>query len=449
VPNVQCACFDSSSSAKVTLLKHWRDAMEVCDMNSGPSNSFYERHLHSMYRNCRAVLICALLPMLLCSVLRAQVTGTNNDDLLFFQGQVQQLNTTLTNAYSGETIAVAAMHNVNTETYNGLGGTDTLLMTNANEGDYLSLENEAGAQALFSVERIAAGDGNDIVNLSSATYTLGDTLIDGGLADDILWGNSGNDTIYGHEGNDRLDGGPGDDFVSGGDDDDIVDGGTANDIVNGDAGNDTLVYTASQNVGNTDIYDGGTGIDALVLKLTTAQNNDYAADIAAARAFIAAHYDDTSSNGPTYTFSSFGLTISNIEAINVVITNPPLYASGGTCFGEAGHQILQPINTDGTSVWKRGATIPAKFRVCDASGTSVGTPGVVTSFRLIQVIAGTISPLDEAVTSTTADTAFRWDATAKQWIFNINTKGLSSNQTYVFQIGLNDGSSIFFRFGLK
>src|SRR6185436_11624204 len=68
-----------------------------------------------------------------------------------------------------------------------------------------------------------------------------------------------------------------------------------------------------------------------------------------------------------------------------------VYLSTGSCLGEAGHQILQPINTDGSSVVKKNATVPAKFRVCDAMGNSVGTPGVVQRFQLVQIIVGTVS----------------------------------------------------------
>src|ERR1051326_6101331 len=45
--------------------------------------------------------------------------------------------------------------------------------------------------------------------------------------------------------------------------------------------------------------------------------------------------------------------------------------------------ILPPINPDGPSVFKRGSTVPVKFRVCDAAGQSVGTPGLVTSFTMV------------------------------------------------------------------
>jgi hypothetical protein len=127
-----------------------------------------------------------------------------------------------------------------------------------------------------------------------------------------------------------------------------------------------------------------------------------------------------------------------------------VYAIGGMCMGAPGHTILQPINTDGSSVFKQKSTVPAKFRVCDANGVSIGTPGVVSSFKLVQIISGTVADVDEAVVSTTPDTVFRWTGSPDfQWIFNINTKNLSAGKTYVYLITLNDGSTIEFRFGLK
>jgi hypothetical protein len=126
-----------------------------------------------------------------------------------------------------------------------------------------------------------------------------------------------------------------------------------------------------------------------------------------------------------------------------------IYAVGGLCLGSPGHQILQPINSDGTSVFKKGSTSPAKFRVCDANGASIGTSGVVFSFRLTMSTNGTISNIDEAVISTTPDSAFRWSGSDQQWIFNINTKNLIASRTYLYRITLNDGTFIDFQFGLK
>jgi hypothetical protein len=123
--------------------------------------------------------------------------------------------------------------------------------------------------------------------------------------------------------------------------------------------------------------------------------------------------------------------------------------STGACLGDLGHSILQPINANGSSTFKQGSTVPAKFRVCDVAGHSIGTAGVVISFNLVQLISGTVSTtVDEAVVSTTPDSNFRWDSTSQQWIFNVSTKPLSTQTTYVYSIGLNDGSTIFFRYGL-
>ena len=125
------------------------------------------------------------------------------------------------------------------------------------------------------------------------------------------------------------------------------------------------------------------------------------------------------------------------------------YASGA-CYGGPGRQILQPINPDGTSVFKQKSTVPAKFRVCDANGASIGAPGVVSSFKLVQILNGTaLQAANEDVVSTTPDTTFRWDPNDQQWIFNINTKNLSANATYVYSINLSDTTAIPFRFGLK
>jgi len=120
------------------------------------------------------------------------------------------------------------------------------------------------------------------------------------------------------------------------------------------------------------------------------------------------------------------------------------------CLGDLGHTILQPINVDGSSVFNGKSTSPAKFRVCDASGASIGTAGVVQSFVLYQTINGTASStVNEPVDSTTPDANFRWDPSAQQWIFNISNKALTPNRTYVFLITLNDQSTIPFQYGLR
>jgi hypothetical protein len=124
----------------------------------------------------------------------------------------------------------------------------------------------------------------------------------------------------------------------------------------------------------------------------------------------------------------------------------------GTCNGEAGHQVLQPINADGSSVFKKGSTIPVKFRVCDANGTSISTNVFDPTHAAAPIFVGVSSgagAVDEQVYSTTPDDAFRWDSTAKQWIFNENTKNVLVGKTYIYWIYLADGSHIEYRFGTK
>ncbi len=149
---------------------------------------------------------------------------------------------------------------------------------------------------------------------------------------------------------------------------------------------------------------------------------------------------------------SFTDVTGNYKNSSGTVHDQILYSTG-MCLGSPGHTILQPIDLTGASVFpkKQGSTVPAKFRVCDVSGNnSIGTPGVVTDFKIIQIFNGTVyNTANEDVISTTPDTAFRWDSSGQQWIYNISTKLLSAGNTYYFRISLNDGSTIDFHFGLK
>lgn len=187
----------------------------------------------------------------------ATVTGTNGPDTLSFQGNIQQLTLTLVNPYSGESILIDEEKNVNTASYDGLGGSDVLMLTNF--GDALFLDDGAGNALVANIENVLAGNGGDLIIFSSPTLTYGNVLLDGGSEDDIIWGNVGNDVLNGKAGNDRIDGGPGNDLLRGGDDDDILRGGDGNDTVNGDAGNDTLYGDAGD-----DYISGRTGNDTLI-----------------------------------------------------------------------------------------------------------------------------------------------------------------------------------------
>ena len=133
----------------------------------------------------------------------------------------------------------------------------------------------------------------------------------------------------------------------------------------------------------------------------------------------------------------------------VSVTYKVQFAPAGTsCLGAPAHQVLQPINVDGSSVFKQKSTVPVKFRICDANGVSIGA-NVVAAFNLVQVTGATATAVNEEVQSTTPDTVFRFDPTAQQWIFNTNTKPLSASLAYRYLITLTDGTTIDYQFGLK
>ena len=127
-----------------------------------------------------------------------------------------------------------------------------------------------------------------------------------------------------------------------------------------------------------------------------------------------------------------------------------LFVSGGGCLGEPGHQVLPPIAANGSSVFNQNRTVPVKFRVVDGAGLSIGPPGIVPSFLLIQIVDGTtVTNVSLPPASTTPDTAFRWDPTDRLWIFNLSTKPLSAGKRDVYRIRLAGGSSIVFSFTLR
>jgi hypothetical protein len=153
---------------------------------------------------------------------------------------------------------------------------------------------------------------------------------------------------------------------------------------------------------------------------------------------------------------SHGFTVNATDVAGnpaVLTNNYNVLYSTGACLGDLGHTILQPINASGTmSVFKLGSTVPTKFRVCDANGVSIGTAGVVMGYGLLAAASTPSISVDEDTYSTTPDTAFRWDPTGQQWIFNQATKNngtLSAGSTYYFGIHLNDNSWIYFQYGLK
>jgi Ca2+-binding RTX toxin-like protein len=109
---------------------------------------------------------------------------------------------------------------------------DTLILTSGNDVFFIddvyaehhsSLNLSSTTQGIDSIARVIdletinAGEGNDIVDLTSTNFVLADAVtINGEAGDDNLWGSNGDDTINGGDGNDTLFGGAGDDTLTGG-----------------------------------------------------------------------------------------------------------------------------------------------------------------------------------------------------------------------------------------
>jgi hypothetical protein len=102
-------------------------------------------------------------------------------------------------------------------------------------------------------------------------------------------------------------------------------------------------------------------------------------------------------------------------------------------------EVLQPINKDGSSIFKLGSTIPVKFQL---TGASASTSNLVAHIYVAKVSNGVAGVEVEPLTNVNADAGnvFRYDASANQYIFNWGTKGLSEG-TWQIRIDLGDGAT--------
>ena len=113
----------------------------------------------------------------------------------------------------------------------------------------------------------------------------------------------------------------------------------------------------------------------------------------------------------------------------------------GTCTGSnySWSGVLQPVNADGTSVFKLGSTIPTKFKL---TGACAENPNLIAHIYFYQLTT-TEGPVNEASSTANADTGtvFRYSASDDQYIYNLSTKGLTQG-TWNLGIDLHDGMGI-------
>ena len=109
------------------------------------------------------------------------------------------------------------------DTLNLTAGSDAFFIDDVHSNHHGSLALLSTAQGINSTARVVglevinAGDGNDIVDLTSANFILANAIeINGGAGNDVLWGSNGDDTINGGTGDDSIFGGTGSDTLTGG-----------------------------------------------------------------------------------------------------------------------------------------------------------------------------------------------------------------------------------------
>ena len=157
-----------------------------------------------------------------------------------------------------------------------------------------------------------------------------DNTIDGAGGNDVIfsrWGNDvvsggdGNDWIWSGHGNDTVNGDAGRDFVFGGSGRDVVDGGAGSDKVYGGRGDDEAIYTVSENQGAKDYYNGGSGNDLLVLRMTHAEYEAAKSELDAFDQYLSERACGWKYKA--FHFQSFDLTVRDFERFEVELTDEP------------------------------------------------------------------------------------------------------------------------------
>jgi HYR domain len=97
----------------------------------------------------------------------------------------------------------------------------------------------------------------------------------------------------------------------------------------------------------------------------------------------------------------------------------------------------QPINPDGSSIFKAGSTIPVKFQL---TGASASITNLVARLLVAKVSSGIVGTDSELSSNAAPDggNQFRYDASANQYVFNLSTKSMSTG-TWTIRADLGDG----------
>jgi lysophospholipase L1-like esterase len=145
---------------------------------------------------------------------------------------------------------------------------------------------------------------------------------------------------------------------------------------------------------------------------------------------------DTSSVGPRITSATAEDNVAHSK--DASCTTAVQYQFGG---------LGQPINPDGSSLFKFGSTVPVKFHLTDAAGNPVS--GAIARLEVAKVsnnVEGTFLEADTNVAATSGN-LFR-ESGSGDYIFNLATKPLSAG-TWSLKVVLDDSTEYRTRISLR
>ena len=112
-------------------------------------------------------------------------------------------------------------------------------------------------------------------------------------------------------------------------------------------------------------------------------------------------------------------------------------------------EIREPINADGSSVFKAGSTVPVKFGITDFAGQSVtGAVATLSTVRSYNTDGLHLGEEQEATTQGNANTGNLFRPSDGQYVYNLSTKGMAPGSYQLF-IRLDDGKEYTAVFSLR
>jgi VCBS repeat-containing protein len=265
----------------------------------------------------------------------------------------------------------------------------------------------------------------------------------GSNSSDSFSGSAEADKINAGAGDDLVDGGAGNDVIDGGVGNDTLDGGSGSDVVKGGAGNDTAIYNVTENLGSTDDYQGGSGVDTILIEFTGAQwsSQGVQSDVERYKAFLATH-SSQGEVGQKFQFSAFNLQVQQFEILRVTVDGweVDLYGNDAPQVRAANTSCAVVERADGAEdenvavLTRTGDITFVDFDPSDQHTVSVSAHGTSYLGSLTTELRET-QPADGSHTVT-------WSFTVKDGEIDHLGDGESRIQTYTIVIDDGHGGSI-------